>query len=81
MLHKNEKRIGIDSNPGGVLNLLLFGPPHQTDSRNSRTLLPRISKMSDFFFMPLGQIVEKFQVKLIYQGVAAIIFQQEVMKN
>ena len=29
---------------------------------NPRTRSPRISKISDFFFMPFGQIVAKFQV-------------------
>ena len=40
----------------------LFGPHHQTGSQNSRTLSPRVSKISDFFFMPFEQIVPKFQV-------------------
>ena len=29
-------------------------PRHQTGSQNSRTLSPRVSKISDFFFMLLG---------------------------
>ena len=40
----------------------LFGPHHHTGSQNSRTLSPRVSKISDFFFMPFGHIVAKFQV-------------------
>ena len=39
-----------------------FGPRHQTGSQNSRTLSPRVSKISDFSFMPFGHIVAKFQV-------------------
>ena len=39
-----------------------FWSHHQTGSQNSRTLSPRVSKISDFFFMPLGHIVAKFQV-------------------
>ena len=39
----------------------LFGPHHQTGSQNSRTLSPRVSKISEFFFMPFGHIVVKFQ--------------------
>ena len=40
----------------------LFGPRHQTGSQNSRTLSPRVSKISDFSFMPYGHIVAKCQV-------------------
>ena len=40
----------------------LFGPHHQTGTQNSRTLSPRVSKISDFLFMPFGHIVAKFQV-------------------
>ena len=40
----------------------LFGLRHQTGSQNSKTLSPRLSKISDFFFMPFGHIVAKFQV-------------------
>ena len=39
----------------------LSGPHHQTGSQNSRTLSPRVSKISDFFFMPFRHIVAKFQ--------------------
>ena len=39
----------------------LFGPHHQTGSQNSRTLSPRVSKISDFLFMPFGHIVAKFK--------------------
>ena len=39
----------------------LFGPHHQTGSQNSRTLSPRVSKISEFFFMPFGHIVATFQ--------------------
>ena len=40
----------------------LFGPRHQTGSQNSTTLTPRVSKISDFSFMPFGHIEAKFQV-------------------
>ena len=40
----------------------LFDPHHQTGSQNSTTLSPRVSKISDFFFMPFGHIVAKCQV-------------------
>ena len=40
----------------------LFVPHDQTGSQNSRTLLPRVSKIPDFFFMPFGHLVAKFQV-------------------
>ena len=39
----------------------LFGPCYQTGSQNSRTLSPRVSKISDFSFMPFGHTVAKFQ--------------------
>ena len=50
----------------------LFG---QTGSQNSRTLSPRISKISDFVFMFFGHIVAKFRVDLSARGVAVVIFQ------
>ena len=40
----------------------LFGLRHQTGSQNSRTLSPRLVKISDFSFMLFGHIVAKFQV-------------------
>ena len=39
-----------------------FGPRHQTGSKNSRTLSPRVSKISGFSFMLFGHILTKFQV-------------------
>ena len=52
----------------------LFGLRHQAGSQNSRTLLHRVSKISDFSFMPFGHIVPKFQVNVSARGVAAVIF-------
>ena len=46
---------------GGGGGELAFGPRHPTGSQNSRTLSPRVSKFSDFSFMPFGHIVAKFQ--------------------
>ena len=57
------------------------GPHHQTGSQNSRTLSPKVSKISDFFFMPFGHIVAKFQVDLSARGLVQSFFEQEVMKN
>ena len=54
----------------------LFGPHHQTGRQNSRTYSPRVSKISDFSFMPFGHIAHgQISGKLICQGVAAVIFQ------
>ena len=58
--------------PAGVGGGGHFGPCHQTGSQNSRTLSPRVSKISDFSLMHLGHIVAKFQV--FARGIAAVIF-------
>ena len=47
---------------GGGGGVGLFGPHHQTGSQDSRTISPRDTTISDFFFMPFGHIVPKFQV-------------------
>ena len=59
----------------------LFGPHHLTGSQNSRTLSLRVYKISDFFFMPFGHIVAKFQVDWSARGLLQSFFEQEVMKN
>ena len=57
------------------------GPCHQTGSQNSRTLSLRVSKVSDFSFMPFGHIVAKFQVNWSARGLLQSFFEQEIMKN
>ena len=58
-----KTEIALDGNVFEIKHLeWLFGHRHQTGSQNSRTLSPRVSKISDFSFMPFGHIVAKFQV-------------------
>ena len=58
----------------------LFGPHHQTGSQNSRTLSPRVTKISDFFFYDfLHTFWQNFRKIDLPGGGGG--FEQEVMKN
>ena len=60
----------------------IFGPHHQTGSQNSRTLSPRVSKISDFFFYAFWTHCGKTSGRLICQGgLLQSFFEKEVMKN
>ena len=71
----NPIAYGEGGGGGGV------GTHHQTGSYNFRTLSPRVSKISDFFFMPLDTLWQNFRWIDLPGGLLQSFFEQEVMKN
>ena len=51
------------------------GPDHQIIDHNSKTAQSSTSKLGDFQFLSISDILAEFYQKLIDQGVAAAIFE------